>query len=206
MEYRTCEVVSLSKKEIIYKNVRHKKYRAGVLFSLMLIVPMVVLGFIRYNDTETNSLYESVATLGNPNYLPYVDYTGIIFTDAEAYLNLNEDVALGLPITPIKVEEDKDKLLLTIGENLVVIAPEKGIVSDVGENNGVKYIKILHSKDVETIIENIDVSGVQVGNIVEKGQEIGTAKNDSIISFSIKVNGGAIKNISFKDNVISWEE
>lgn len=206
MEYRTCEIISLSRKEIIYKNVRHKRLRTSAIFSLVLIIPMVVLGFIKFNDNEGSNLYESVVTLGNPNYLPYVDYSGIVFTDAEAYLNLNEDVLLNLPAKPVKVEEDNDKLLLTIGENIVVLAPDKGIVSDVGEVDGVKFIKILHSKDIETIVENIDVCGVQIGNIIEKGQEIGTAQNDSVLKFVVKVHGNSVKNISFKDNIVSWEE
>lgn len=206
MEYRTCEIVSLIKKEIIYKNVRHKNFRTGTLLSLILIVPMVVLGFIKFNDNETNGIFESVVALGNPNYLPYVDYGGIVFTDAEAYLNLNEDIALILPANSKSIQKGENSLLLTIQENLVIFAPEKGVVSDVGEKDGVKYIRILHSKDIETLLENIDISGVQIGNIVEKGQEIGTAKNDSILKFQILSKGNCVKNISFKNNVIVWEE
>ena len=206
MEYKMCEIVSLYKKEIEHRNIKHKSFRSATLFSLMLILPIIVLGFIKINDNETSNLYENVASLGNPNYLPFVDYSGIVFTDADMYLNPYDDVDIILPINPLKIEEDNDKLLLTVGDNFIVVASEKGIVSDIGENAGVKYIKILHSKDIETIIENIDINGVCIGNIVEKNQQIATAKNDSIIKFKVLVNGKMVKNISFKDNVVSWEE
>ena len=206
MEYKPCEVISIYKKEIIYKNIRHRRYRVGAMLSLMLIIPLVVLGFIRYNDTVSSNLYEQVYSLASPNYMPSVDYSGIIFTDAEAYLISASEIDFLLPVTPQKVEEDGDKLLLTTSENLVLVAPEKGVVSSVANNNGIKFIKILHSTNIESIIENIDLSGVEVGNIVNRGQEIGTVKKDTIIKFKIEQNGKAIENISFKDNKVLWEE
>ena len=51
------------------------------------------------------------------------------------------------------------------------------IVKDVGiTNNGIKYIKIKHSESITTLIENVDIVGVEINEFVKRGQDIATAK------------------------------
>ena len=59
----------------------------------------------------------------------------------------------------------------------IIYSMEKGVVSDIYViGNNIKCVKIKHNKNTYSVIENVDILGVNIGAIVDKGQKIGTAK------------------------------
>ncbi len=200
MEYSTCEIISLQKKEIVYKNVKHKKFRMFTLLLLVFVVPIVALGFIGFKNGD---FMETVAKLGNPIYSPYDDYDGIVFTDADAYL-LKDCTNLKVPVVTNKVEKNGNELIFVVQDDLTLIAPESGVITEVTTNNdGSKNIKILHSKSCVSVIKNINILGVNYLNYVLIGQKIGSLKNGSEVQLQLFIEG-VEQNLQVVDNKIVW--
>ena len=200
MEYSTCEIISLQKKEIVYKNVKHKKFRMFTLLLLVFVVPIVALVFIGFKNGD---IMETVAKLGNPIYSPYDDYDGIVFTDADAYL-LKDCTSLKVPVVTNKVEKIGNELIFVVQDDLTFIAPESGVITEVTTNNdGSKNIKILHSKSCVSVIKNINILGVNYLNYVLSGQKIGSLKNGSEVQLQLFIDG-VEQNLQVVDNKIVW--
>mgnify|MGYP004568522499 FL=1 len=202
MEYSTCEIISLKKKEIVYKNVKHRKYRLLTLLILAFIVPAVVVGFIGFD--RTNKYLETIAKLGNPIYSPYDSYDGIIFTNADAYL-LKDCTALNLPVVTNTINKTENGLKFLVQDNLTLSAPESGVITEITINNdGSKNIKILHSKSCVSVIKNINILGVNNLNYVLNDQKIGTLKNGVEVEFELLIDG-VRQDLEVLNNKIVWK-
>jgi DNA-binding protein len=95
---------------------------------------------------------------------------------------------------------------LVVNNSIMVKSSESGVVEEVGVSlNGVKYIKIKHCLDVQSVIENVDIIGVQEGEIVKKGQDIATAVEGQKIVMKLYVQDVKLTNIELNQSKIVWE-
>jgi len=200
MENKSCEILSLKKREIAYKNIKHKKYRTFGLFALIIISTCVVLGSIKYNNAD---YLQDVTAIINPQYSIYDEYGGVIFTNAEIYF-VKESPNFTLPVIPKSIENNNGSLLFAV-ENYTLFAPEDGIVLSIFLNDkNERCLKILHSENCTSIISNINILGVGVGEAIKKGQKIGTVKPEQSIKFSVFCND-ILQNTTYENNKIVWK-
>ncbi len=203
MSIRKVEVLTLTKNEIIYKNIKHAKFKQVLVMLLVLLLPLTGVFFSRYG--VDHDIFTNIANLSNPIYSPFVDNSGVSFVDSVGYEFEDKVLEFQLPLASSSIEVKNNCINITVKENVVVSATESGIVSEVGENaDGVKYIKILHSKDIESVIENIAVSGVVVATVVKKGDKLASASVGEKVIFKIFEKGNAVNNIKLTNNVITW--
>ena len=144
----------------------------------------------------------TISYIQNPIDSLYSDMGDIIFTSSGDKVILDstssEYVA---PVVYSKYDIKDNGIEFTVF-GPIVSAVEKGVVSDIFVvGNNIKCIKIKHGRNVYSVLENVDIVGVNIGAIVDKGQKIGTAKIDSILKLSIEKNGSQMK-LSIKDNLV----
>ena len=90
--------------------------------------------------------------------------------------------------------------------SIMIMAIESGVVREVGQTlDGVKYIKIQHSAEVESVIENVDIVGVVEGNIVKRGQDIATARLGEIITLKIFDKGSQVDTLRVNQSRVLWK-
>lgn len=203
MSYRKVEVLTLSRNEIVYKNIRFNKVKQVLVMLLALLLPLTGVFFSKYGVDE--DVYSYIANLSNPIYSPFVDNSGVSFVDSVGYEFEDKVLEFELPLASSELEVKSDCINIKVKESVFVAATESGIVSEVGETvDGIKFIKILHSKDIESVIENIDISGVVVATVVKKGDKLASAKVGELVVFKIFEKGNAVNNLALTNNVITW--
>ena len=67
-----------------------------------------------------------------------------------------------------------------------------------------QVVSILHGDNIRVDYIGLDVSGVQVGNMVEGGKEIGTAVVGSHVQFKAYVYDVQVKGFQIENNTIIW--
>ena len=109
-----------------------------------------------------------------------------------------------MPVVTNKVEKNGNELIFVVQDDLTLIAPESGVITEVTTNNaGSKNIKILHSKSCVSVIKNINILGVNYLNYVLIGQKIGSLKNGSEVQLQLFIEG-VEQNLQVVDNKIVW--
>lgn len=203
MNVRKVEVLSLHKNEVIYKNIKNKVFKQMLIMLLAFIMPLSAMFFSQYGMDK--SIFTNIINLSNPIYSPYIDTGGVSFVDGKVFEFDNKVLQFELPLASSQMEIKDDCISITVKESAFISAPEGGIISEVGEASGIKYIKILHSKDIESIIENIDISGVVVATVVKKGDKLASAIVGETLVFKIIEKGKPVSNFKLTNNVLTWE-
>ena len=141
----------------------------------------------------------------NPISSLYSDSGNLIFTSGELFNK--ESVDLTLPIVSSDIEVDSTgSIHIGVVNSIMVKAPDAGVVEKVGMSlDGIKYIKINHSQSISTLIENVNIIGVESGVIVKKGQDIATACEGERIVLKVFYNGFQISNIKLNQSKVVWE-
>ena len=131
----------------------------------------------------------------------YNDNSSVVFTDG---MVLNEKLNFSIPIVSSKVELLQDGTMnFVVVNSIMVKSIESGVVEEVASStDGVKYIKIRHNYNYVSVIANLDIVGVNMGEIVTKGKDIATAKLGEIVSLRIYVNGIQTSNIDISGSKI----
>lgn len=203
MDYQSAEIVSLYKHTIKYKrNIKSKKILKMFVLCFVLIIPLCGLAIGKYAQT---SYYNSIMEIFSPTaYFPYgsdeitFTYANQLFSDKETKFEL-----------PIKSDY---KIIDNVIEfksvpATIVTTIEKGVVADVGTTlDGTKYIKIIHPNNVISTIENIDVSAVVKGQILNSNTKIATAKQNSDVKLIIEQDNLPVTNIEVTGNEITWQK
>ena len=172
MEYYKLKIISLKYNAIIYKQIKHRKQNRKILFSLVVFAILLCSVFtLKFIDVENvNQVLNTAAYLQNPINPLYSDMGNIVFTDGFNIVRLkNKDLDFEVPLIYKNVNQLDNALEFTTSDNLVLTAPEDGVVTDifmVGTN--VKCIKIKHSNNVYSIIANIDNLSLDNGQILKK--------------------------------------
>lgn len=202
------EISCLFKHNIIYKKKKIEMARKTLFAIGFLLIPVACLGLLGVSGNLGFGEYkDAIYSTYNPIYSPYVEMGGIIFVNGTGYsLKNTNDLEFGL-IMNAENKVVNNQIEFVASENILINAPENGLVSDIGvTNDGIKYITIIHSKDIKSVIENIDISAVKVGQMVNKNQEIATAIMGEKIILRLYKNDKQLTNLTIENNKILWKE
>lgn len=196
------EIIQVVKKEIINKRTKGLRGVSLAMSAVLMccIVMILIIGRISINEIGSSMCY-----IYNPVNSLYSDNSGIVFAGVNAVSRDNLDFCIPI-VGGVNSIDNSGAIVISVGQSIMVKACESGIVEDVGESlDGKKYVKILHCLDVCSIIENIDIVGVEKGDIVKRGQDIATAKENSQVRLWLKSDGEIIENIKINESKIVWE-
>ena len=174
---KKVEVVGLHKNNIVHKNMKHK-LRKQLIFSVVFFC--FLMFSLLYGSYVNSSLSEVCKDVFSPIAELYNSDNSATFVNASNYYV--KDKKFIVPIRTSLVENVNGIIHFTVQESIMVYAPASGIVAEEGTtSSGKRYIKIKHSDTCHSVIENVDVVGVCVGDGVKQGKEIATAKTDSVV-------------------------
>ncbi len=195
------EITNIKKNDINYHKANKRGYRA-YSFLLLLILPVFAMGCLRlYSTTTLSGIYSNVLRAYNPIYSPYSETSNIVFTTSDDKVGDFE-----LPIISSKTKIDQDGTVSAeVKESILIKSVADGVVDKIEDRDGVKVIVIRHGKDLRVEYINIDVAGVNVGNIVRAGKEIGTAKLGSTVSFKAYLANKQVKGFKIENNKLVWQ-
>ena len=196
------QILSVKQNRIIHK-VRKQKLKLVTPVCLSIIVGIVT--FFSLNNASISKICNNMCYVYNPVNTLYNDNGNIIFTSINIVNKGNLDFVL--PVSGAIVEVGGNgNIMLTISKSIMVKSCENGVIDEVGTSiDGIKYIKILHTVDMYSIIENLDVVGVVEGETVKRGQDIATAKDGSVVTLRIFNNGEQCSNIKINQSKIICE-
>lgn len=202
---KNIKLISIKKrniKHVYVKAVIKKNYIvSGVIFAVLLLSTLMLSSTSNLTEVSlaSSQFYNPINPLFN-------DEGGIIFTSSALSTVDKNNLKFVTPIKCSNITNVNGELNYEIDSNIMVIAPEAGVVKEIGIlPNGEKYIEIAHSKNIITRIENIYIVGVVNGEVVKKGKDIATVKLGTTVKFMLYENGVKQTNISLNKNEIVWE-
>lgn len=200
---KKAEIIKLTKKEI--KIISHKSRKKIFLGGLLAVSIALIANFVVMGD-DLKSMISRVAHVYNPVNSLYSDNSNAIFTSG--IIQDKELLNFIIPIKSSSYEMISDgSISFSVVNSIMVMASEDGVVEDVGFTiDGVKYIKIKHSLNIYSIVENVNIVGVVSGDVVKKGQDIATAIQGTKISFKLYENDMIITNLKVNQSKILWEK
>ncbi len=200
-----AEIVNMYKHKIIHKNLKGK-LKKQVVFSLCIfgVLASVLSYFKIFMNKNMEQIFTSASQVFNPLSGLYNENESAIFINSGSYI-FTKDLEFCLPVKSGKVEVKNNEVNITVQDSIMVYACEGGIVTECGiSNSGSKYIKIMHSESIFSIVDNVDVIGCDQGDVVKKGREIGTCTPNSIVKISFFKDEKIAENIVVEKNVIKW--
>lgn len=199
---KSVEIFGLKENKIVYKKVAKKQ---GVIVPISLAFIVIILVCFSFGGDFIKDIGDNVAYVFNPVNSLYSDNSELIFTSG----SLVEKNSLDF-IVPIKSDNVTclgSSIDFVCTNSIMVMAVEGGVVREVGVTlDGTKYIKIQHSAEVESIIENVDIVGVAIGNIVKRGQDIATARVGDTISLKVIDKGVSVENLRVNHSRVLWKD
>lgn len=187
---------NIKKREI---KVVKKKKTSIIWFMFLFVVAITMFSTVCKKDGSTINV--SISGIYNPVNSLYSDNAEIVFTNG----NIVEKSSLNLtvPLRHTEYEIINNGINFFVKNNIMVTSCDNGIVEECGcTNDGIKYIKIKHSNNLITVIENLDILGVEKLQIVKAGQDIATAKPGQIVTLKILLNDIFITNLKITNNRI----
>ncbi len=194
------QILKITKTEIIIKKPRKPK-RLMVSSLILIILLTVVLSM-----EGLSTIASGMVHIYSPVNSLYNDIGDVVFTDGVVVEK--EMLDFIIPIRGGNVEVDASgNILFYVDNSIMVKSPEAGVIDDIGfSNDGKKYIKIRHTIEMYSIISNVDVIGVTQGEVVKKGTDIATAKENEIVSMQILENNIPLSNIKVNQSKIIWKD
>lgn len=195
------QILSVKKNTI---NVRVRSSKQVFLMPICLAFTTIFMLCFSFGGTSIRQVGGRMAYIYNPVNSLYSDNSSIVF--ASVFID-KESLDFVLPMSGGKVElKDNGDIVIVVNNSIMVKSSESGVVEEVGVSlDGVKYIKIKHCLDVQSVIENVDIIGVQEGEIVKKGQDIATAVEGQKIVMKLYVQDVKLTNIELNQSKIVWE-
>lgn len=198
------KVVNLYKHNIIYKDIPKIKRKQNIMS--LGVFGLLMLGCLmgRYsNFLGLNNFYNTVTTVMNPIQELYNDNVDIVFAGTDSVSA--KDLKIIIPVKCEKYEIKNGTLNMTVGDNIMLMAPESGVVEEIGTLfGGGKYIKLRLANNFYCIVENLDILGTKENEIVKKGQDIATLVKGEVVKMSLYENGQKLNNINVNKNIIEW--
>ncbi|MBR4745305.1 MAG: peptidoglycan DD-metalloendopeptidase family protein [Clostridia bacterium] len=181
-------------------NVNIQKINVLKLKISILIFLIIVLS-CAYLKTYHLQFYNCAIKVMTPTQELYSESGNAIFA------SLNKELKIVLPIKCESYEVIDNSIVMNSVDNVMVLSPETGVVSQVGKlNHGGKYIKIDFINGISCTIENLVVVGVKNGDIVKKGIEIATIDPNSKVIMKIFSSGGNVNNLQVIKNIVQWTD
>ena len=201
-----AKIINVYKVNYLHKNIKHK-LKKQVVFSAacFCLIALSLCYFKVFMGDSVTGIFDMAAQVFNPITKLYSEENGGVFVNAENVYIASKDLAFTIPVRTSEIEVNNGEILFTVKDSIMVYSPEGGIVTEVGESNfGTKYIKILHNENIYSIIDNVDVIGCEVGDIVKKGREIATASYENVVKLSIFKDGLIVENLKVVKSNIEW--
>ena len=192
----------------IKKNVINIKFRKEMNSRLILFcigfIAIFMLSF-SFGGSTVKEVGSGMMYIYNPVNSLYNDNSSIIFTSVNAVTK--DKLNFILPITGADVSlEPSGNIRLLVKNSIMVKSIENGVVDDVGATiDGIKYIKIYHTINIFSIIENVDMIGVSKGETIKKGQDIATAKEGNYVILRIFDGDNQLTNLKINQSKIICE-
>lgn len=189
-------VLSLTKNEIIVKT-KKKRVNKSIYVNSSLLIIIAIIGLCLFND----SVSKNFISVYNPVNSLYSDNSNIVFTSGSV-----DKLDFSLPILGAQVNCVDGVIEFVAMKSIMVVAPENGVVMDIGDTlDGIKYIKIKHSENVYSVIENLDIIGVSKNDLIKKGQDIATAKIGNKVIMKIYEEDNRVRNLNIDKSKIIWQ-
>lgn len=203
---KTLKVVSLKQNKIKNKYVKVENRKNVLLSASMIVIIFLCCFALNLSDNTTNfsHTFNQVYNPVNPLYNSLGD---VVFTGSNANINLeNRHLKFIVPIRCANISTENGNINFVIDSNIMIMSPEDGVISQIGVLlNGEKFIEIMHSNQVVSRFENIDLTGVIINEAVKKGKEVATAKVGETVRFSVFSNSIKQTNLTINKNQIIWE-
>jgi hypothetical protein len=198
---RTAQIVSV-KRNMIRKISVKKRY--SLFLSLCAMSIVVIVTIFSLGGTNIKQLSNYMSYVFDPVNSLYNDNSSVVFTSS---MVSKDKLNFVLPIVGANSTIDElGNIQLKVNDSIMVKAIEGGIVEEVGvSNDGIKYIRILHTVNICSVIENLDVVGVKDGQVIKIGQDIATAKLGSIVTLRLFENNTQITDIKLNQSKIIWQ-
>lgn len=200
---KTLKVTSIKKNNVknIYLKVERKK---SVITCAMLGLFIGIFGFGIFTFGN-NQIKKTYASVYNPINTLYNNFSDVIFTSTKFNNIETKNLKLIVPVVSSKTVNENGELKFLIDNSIMVKACEDGIVTGLGVlPNGEKYVEIKHNALVTSRYSNIDITGVVINQLVKKGKDIATAKQNEYLTLSVFVEGVA-QNLTVNKNQVVWE-
>ena len=171
------KVTNLIQNNYIYRYKKTTRYKNKnlVITMVMFILCISVVYGLKISTSYADDIISTISYIQNPIDSLYSDIGDIVFTSAGEKIILKKDLDFVSPIIYGNCSALDNCIEFDVASP-VICSMEKGVVSDIYIiGNNVKCVKIKHNRNVYSVIENVDVLGVNIGAIVEKGQKLGTA-------------------------------
>ena len=206
MEIHSAEITKVYKSDIILKKINKKLLMIRNYSVLaLLILPILALACLKiFSGTELNGIYKNACNLYNPIYSPFVETGNMTFAWNYTFSNDINDFDLPIVSSDITVLED-GTIIAKVKESIMVKSVADGVVTKIEEKDGVKSVTIAYSNDLSVKYVNIDVLGVNEGNIVERGKQIGTAKIGEEMQFKAYMGDKQLNSFKIENNKIIWQ-
>lgn len=189
---RKLEIVNLYKHNIVHKNVKNRQPKLFLYSLLMCIVSIMTFVYL----SSVNSGIKESTSVFNPISELYRD------VEVASFVSANSNF-----IVPVKTDKytiNLNSIDFTITSSIMIFSPANGVVDSIyGED--VKVIKIKHSDALYSIIKNVNIVGVKVGDKIKQGKEIATAKVGDIVTLMIENDGTLVEGLHLNKSFIKWE-
>lgn len=190
---KKSNIVNLYRHNIVHKNIKLRQPK--LCFYSFLIC--VVFAFLFVYMCNVNMSIDTSVKAFNPISELYREVDVALFVDSA---NVNF-------IVPIKTDSyilNNDNIEFKVSSSIMVYAPANGVIESIS-NGYDKVIKIKHSDKLFSIIKNVDIVGVKVGDCVKQGMEIATAKPERNIILTIVNDGKNVEGLYLSKSYIKWK-
>lgn len=196
------EILSIKKNIIVYK--KREKRIFNIVFPLCILSLIVIMVGSYFRRTVINEVVSNMCYIYNPVNTLYSDNGSIVF--ASVGIVSKESLDFVVPIVTTEAEvENNGNINFMVANSIMVKSIENGVVEEVGvTNDGIKYVVIAHNPDVYSVVENLDILGVEKGDIVKRGQDISTAKVGEYVTVKIFDGGAQVNNLKINQSKIVW--
>lgn len=190
---KKLQIVSMYKHNIVYKNVKKKQLK---LFVYSLIICCVSVFMFTYLY-QVNDVIKNSTSVFNP--------ISELYRDVEVASFVNQgNVNFIVPIKTDNYQINLNNISFKVTSSIMIYSPANGIVESINNVNE-KTIVIKHSDSLFSIIKNINIVGVKVGDVVSQGKEIATAKPGDDIIFMIESDGEYVEGLYLNKSFVKWQ-
>lgn len=198
---KRVELLSITKNEMVIR--RPKKYSlALVIVPLLIIIATIVM----FSSESMSTIAKGMAYVYNPVNSLYNDNSGVVFTSGVLAEKEMQDFVIPIKGGETSIDDNGD-IHFKVVNSIMVMSPESGVVDSVGlSNDGIKYIKIRHSLNIYSFIENVDIVGVSAGQIVKRGEDIAIAKEGTVVTMRLLDGDTPLSGLKINQSKIVWKD
>lgn len=175
----SLKVINLIQNNYIYHYKLHtyKKKKSIVPTILIFVLSISILYSVKiFSYSYSEDIISTISYIQNPIDPLYSDMGDIVFTSMGEKVVLKTSLEFKIPVIYNTYLVNDNNIEFEVASP-IIYSMEKGVVSDIYViGNNIKCVKIKHNKNTYSVIENVDILGVNIGAFVDKGQKIGTAK------------------------------